>query len=101
MVELVPVPPPWRRPVATGSDARVQAVHVTDPLCPWAYSADPTLRFLEARSGEQLLVRTVLIGLVSNALDSPEVIAGGLTGGRTCPGRHPDARRAVRRTRTP
>jgi predicted DsbA family dithiol-disulfide isomerase len=35
----------------------------TDPACPWAYSANPALRVLEWRFGEQLRWRLVVIGL--------------------------------------
>jgi protein-disulfide isomerase-like protein with CxxC motif len=35
----------------------------TDPACPWAYSANPALRVLEWRFGDQLSWRLVLIGL--------------------------------------
>jgi 2-hydroxychromene-2-carboxylate isomerase len=41
----------------------VDAIHFTDPSCPWAYSAEPLMRTLEWRFGEQLRWRTVLIGL--------------------------------------
>ena len=43
---------------------------VTDPLCPWAYSYEPVLRALEARYGDQLVFRTVLIGLVGTVEES-------------------------------
>ena len=43
---------------------------MTDPLCPWAYSFEPALRTLEARYGDQLEFRTVLIGLVSTVEES-------------------------------
>ncbi|MBJ7332869.1 MAG: DsbA family protein [Solirubrobacteraceae bacterium] len=43
---------------------------MTDPLCPWAYSFEPVMRALEARYGDQLEVRTVLIGLVSTVEES-------------------------------
>src|SRR5947209_19625550 len=64
------LPAPWRRPLPTGSDVRVAVTHVTDPLCPWAYSFEPALRALEARYGDQLQFRTVLIGLVSSVEES-------------------------------
>jgi protein-disulfide isomerase-like protein with CxxC motif len=68
---MVPsLPAPWRRLAATGSDVRVCVTHVTDPLCPWAYSFEPVLRTVEARYGDQLEVRTVLIGLVSSVEES-------------------------------
>jgi 2-hydroxychromene-2-carboxylate isomerase len=35
----------------------------SDPLCPWAYSANPAFRALEWRYGDQLDWRLVLIGL--------------------------------------
>jgi protein-disulfide isomerase-like protein with CxxC motif len=49
---------------------RVAVTHVTDPLCPWAYSYEPVLRALEARYGDQLVFRTVLIGLVGSVEES-------------------------------
>src|ERR1700754_3038010 len=55
---------PWRVPTVTSSSVRVRVTHFTDPLCPWAYSYEPVLRTLEARYGDQLEFRTVLIGLV-------------------------------------
>ncbi len=68
--DLPRLPAPWRRPVRTGSAHRVAVTHVTDPLCPWAYSFEPVLRTLEARYGDQLVFRTVLIGLVSTVEES-------------------------------
>jgi 2-hydroxychromene-2-carboxylate isomerase len=58
----------------------VRVTSVTDPLCPWAYSAEPVLRALEARYGDQLVWRTVLIGLV-------ETVAESLARGSTAEGR--------------
>jgi 2-hydroxychromene-2-carboxylate isomerase len=68
--ELPSLPTPWRLPPAGGSAVRVTITHVTDPLCPWAYSYEPVLRTLEARYGDQLVWRTVLIGLVSTVEES-------------------------------
>jgi 2-hydroxychromene-2-carboxylate isomerase len=48
----------------------VAVTHVTDPLCPYAYSFEPVVRTLEARYGDQLQFRTVLIGLVSSVEES-------------------------------
>jgi protein-disulfide isomerase-like protein with CxxC motif len=67
---LPSLPTPWHRPLQTGSTARIAVTHVTDPLCPWAYSFEPVLRTLEARYGDQLRFRTVLIGLVSSVEES-------------------------------
>jgi predicted DsbA family dithiol-disulfide isomerase len=64
------LPAPWRRPPEAGSQVGVSVTHVTDPLCPWAYSFEPVLRAVEARYGDQLAVRTVLIGLVSTVEES-------------------------------
>src|ERR1700754_1439422 len=61
---------PWRVPTVTSSSVRVRVTHVTDPLCPWAYSYEPVLRTLEARYGDQLVFRTVLIGLVGTIEES-------------------------------
>jgi 2-hydroxychromene-2-carboxylate isomerase len=57
------LPAPWRIPVATAQPKLVEVVHFTDAACPWAYNFEPTLRALEARYGDQLDVRTVMIGL--------------------------------------
>ena len=64
------LPASWRIPPRTGSPVRVSVTHVTDPLCPWAYSFEPVLRTVEARYGDQLAMRTVLIGLVSTVEES-------------------------------
>lgn len=64
-----PAPPlprlawPWRRAFQTGSQLRIEVLHLTDPVCPWAYSFEPTLRALEARYGDQLRFRSAMIGL--------------------------------------
>ena len=57
------LPVPWRTPVATDQPNLVEVLHFTDAACPWAYNFEPTLRALEARYGDQLHVRTVMIGL--------------------------------------
>jgi 2-hydroxychromene-2-carboxylate isomerase len=41
----------------------IDAIHFTDPSCPWAYSAEPLMRTLEWRFGDGLRWRTVMIGL--------------------------------------
>jgi predicted DsbA family dithiol-disulfide isomerase len=61
------IPAPWRVPVATSQPTLVEVLHFTDPACPWAYNFEPTLRTLEARYGDQLNVRTVMIGLAESA----------------------------------
>jgi 2-hydroxychromene-2-carboxylate isomerase len=61
---------PWRLPAPSGSAVRVAVTQVTDPLCPWAYSYEPVLRALETRYGDQLVFRTVLIGLVGTVEES-------------------------------
>jgi predicted DsbA family dithiol-disulfide isomerase len=57
------LPVPWRTPVATAQPGLVDVAHYTDAACPWAYNFEPTLRALEARYGDQLQFRTVMIGL--------------------------------------
>jgi predicted DsbA family dithiol-disulfide isomerase len=57
------LPVPWRTPVATAQSGLVEVAHYTDAACPWAYNFEPTLRALEARYGDQLQFRTVMIGL--------------------------------------
>ena len=41
----------------------IKATLFSDPACPWAYSANPALRVLEWRYGDQLDWRLVTIGL--------------------------------------
>ncbi len=69
---------PLSRPFETSSDVRVEIVHHTDAGCPWAYSAEPALRCLEARYGDQLVWRTVMIGLTESY---EQYVARGYTGG--------------------
>jgi predicted DsbA family dithiol-disulfide isomerase len=57
----------WRTPVATSRPGLVDVVHYTDAACPWAYNFEPALRALEARYGDQLTIRTVMIGLTETA----------------------------------
>jgi 2-hydroxychromene-2-carboxylate isomerase len=68
---------PLSRPFASGSDVRVEVIHFTDAGCPWAYSAEPALRALEARYGDQLVWRTVVIGLTETF---EQYVARGYTG---------------------
>jgi predicted DsbA family dithiol-disulfide isomerase len=63
---LPQMPASWRVDARSGSDAWVDVASFTDPLCPWAYSFEPVLRTLEARFGDQLRFRTVLIGLAED-----------------------------------
>jgi len=60
---LLRLPAPWRTPVATAQPGLVDVTHYTDAACPWAYNFEPVLRTLEARYGDQLTYRTVMIGL--------------------------------------
>jgi 2-hydroxychromene-2-carboxylate isomerase len=46
--------------------ATVEVLHYTDSACPWAYSAEPFLRALEWRYGDQLRWRHVMIGLTED-----------------------------------
>ena len=62
-MSLLRIPAPWRTPVATSRPGLVEAIHYTDAACPWAYNFEPALRALEARYGDQLTYRTVMIGL--------------------------------------
>lgn len=41
----------------------IKATLITDPGCPWAYSAEPAMRTLEWRYGDQLAWDLVVIGL--------------------------------------
>jgi predicted DsbA family dithiol-disulfide isomerase len=45
----------------------IKATLYNDPACPWGYSANPPLRVLEWRYGDQLDWRLVLIGLTEDA----------------------------------
>jgi 2-hydroxychromene-2-carboxylate isomerase len=45
----------------------IHATLYTDAACPWAYSANPALRVLEWRYGDQLAWRLVMIGLREEA----------------------------------
>ena len=47
--------------------AAIAVTHFTDPGCPWAYSASPSLRLLQWRYGDQLAWRHVMIGLAEDA----------------------------------
>lgn len=57
----------------------------TDAACPWAYSANPALRVLEWRYGEQLSWRLVMIGLRE---DASALIARGYDPTRAVVGHH-------------
>jgi predicted DsbA family dithiol-disulfide isomerase len=45
----------------------IAATLYNDPACPWGYSANPALRVIEWRYGDQLDWRLVLIGLTEDA----------------------------------
>jgi predicted DsbA family dithiol-disulfide isomerase len=45
----------------------IAATLYNDPACPWGYSANPALRVIEWRYGDQLSWRLVLIGLTEDA----------------------------------
>jgi 2-hydroxychromene-2-carboxylate isomerase len=45
----------------------IEATLFSDPGCPWAYSANPALRVIEWRYGEQLDWRLVMVGLTEEA----------------------------------
>ena len=49
--------------------ATISVTHVTDPGCPWAYSAAPHHAVLRWRYGDQLDWRLVLIGLAERSED--------------------------------
>ncbi len=50
----------------------ISATLFNDPACPWGYSANPPLRVLEWRYGDQLDWRLVLIGLTEHAAQYEE-----------------------------
>jgi predicted DsbA family dithiol-disulfide isomerase len=66
-MSLLRIGAPWRTPVATSQPGLVDVTHYTDAGCPWAYNFEPALRTLEARYGDQLTYRTVMIGLTETA----------------------------------
>ena len=70
--------PNYHRPV-------IQATLYTDAACPWAYSANPALRVLEWRYGDQLSWRLVMIGLRE---DARALIARGYDPARAVLGYH-------------
>ncbi len=70
--------PNYHRPV-------IQATLYTDAACPWAYSANPALRVLEWRYGDQLSWRLVMIGLRE---DASALIARGYDPARAVLGHH-------------
>jgi len=47
--------------------AKLKAILYTDPCCPWGYSANPALRLLEWRYGDQIDFGLVMIGLTERA----------------------------------
>ncbi len=49
----------------------VTVIHFTDPGCPWAWSATPSLAVLRWRFGNQLTWRHVMIGLRDADSDTP------------------------------
>jgi protein-disulfide isomerase-like protein with CxxC motif len=62
----------------------VDVLHITDPGCPWAYSASPALAVLQWRFGDQLSWRLVTIGL---AEDGQQYDHRGYTPARAAAGR--------------
>jgi len=60
---------------------KVRVTHITDPGCPWAYSAEPAVNALRFRYGNQLEWRTVMIGLTESGKEyevrgyTPELMA--------------------------
>ncbi|MFL5827331.1 MAG: DsbA family protein [Thermoleophilaceae bacterium] len=60
---------------------QVRVIHITDPGCPWAYSAEPAINALRFRYGTQLDWRTVMIGLTESGAEyeargyTPELMA--------------------------
>ena len=71
----------------------VEVIHITDPGCPWAYSANPAFTVLRWRYGDQLSWRLVMIGLSEEA---GQYEARGYT-----PGRMAQAYRRFRRLGMP
>lgn len=43
--------------------SRIRVTHISDPVCPWAWSASPSLAVLRWRYGQQLSWQHVMIGL--------------------------------------
>ena len=65
--------------------ATIEVLHISDPGCPWAYSAAPHLAVLEWRYGDQLDWRLALIGLAEGKEDYD---ARGYSPGRNVLGYH-------------
>ena len=65
--------------------ATIEVLHITDPGCPWAYSAAPHHAVLQWRYGDQLDWRLALIGLAESGADYD---ARGYSPGRNVLGWH-------------
>ena len=50
--------------------AVVQALYYTDPLCPWSWALEPTLRRLQCDLGQELRLTYVMSGM-GNELQDP------------------------------
>lgn len=57
---------PYIEPANLGSVAAVDATLITDPGCPWAYSANPDIAVLRWRYGDALTWRIAMIGLAED-----------------------------------
>lgn len=84
MSTLPTIPVPWRLSPATARPGLVEVIHYTDAGCPWAYNAEPALRAFEARYGDQLTIRTAMIGLTEHR---DQYFARGYTAERSSVGR--------------
>ena len=69
MSSLPRIATPWRVPLPSANPGIVEVIHFTDAGCPFAYNAEPALRALESRYGDQLTFRTVMIGLAEKGED--------------------------------
>src|SRR3954471_17972109 len=52
-------------------------IHVdyfTDPLCPWSWAAEPTLRRLEVEFSDQVKITYVMVGMARET-DPPHLLA--------------------------
>jgi protein-disulfide isomerase-like protein with CxxC motif len=58
---------------------RLTVTHISDPGCPWAWSASPALAVLQWRYGSRIAWRHVMIGLAESATEYEE---RGFTGAR-------------------
>src|SRR3954462_8422736 len=55
----------------------IHVAYYTDPLCPWSWAAEPTLRRLEVEFSGQVQITYVMVGMARET-DSPHLLASTL-----------------------